>query len=278
MLVPHEQSSCRRDGRENDWLVVAHPHNVGDRVFFSCTSEDASRRIECGSHIPRMWSPGDGVDGICNIGNPRVGAFAEADELADIDQEPDGIIGRLDRTVERQFTTQSGHLVEHRVVREHEPTGTVDDSFPAAGHLHRGRQRFGQRARTRGRVRQRETHGATMTDREDDRIWRQLDALDRNVRRGTAGEQITAAERNGEGKGGVVLDLDHGHSTSIRDAPDAVHRVATRHLQTGLDHGRAVNPVLANGRLSRRHMPAIIGRNEPIEHGRAIPRRDRAGV
>ena len=107
---------------------------------------------------------------------------------------------------------------------------------------------------------------AAMPDGEHERRGRELDALDRDGRDRTIGEDtIAARERDRDRQRRVVLDLDDGQAAGIGDGVHPLDGVAGRYPDPCLDDGRTGQSLLAHRRLARRDVPAIVGGHEPVE-------------
>ena len=93
-------------------------------------------------------------------------------------------------------------------------------------------------------------------------------------------EHVAAVERDRDRQRRLVLDLDHGQPARVGHAEHPLHDVAVRHAYPRLGHRRAVETHLPHRRFLGGHVPAIVGRDEPVERGTApgfdaTPRGDR---
>ena len=141
------------------------------------------------------------------------------------------------------------------------PGDGVGAAVPSAADRRPGRA-AGRRPRRNGARRSRTAAG------------RQLDALDRNART-AVGDGNRAGEGDGHRQGGVVRDLDQREAAAVGDGPDPVDRVAAWDPQPGLEDRGPVDASLADSGVVAGVVPAVVGRDVPVERGRTVPRLER---
>ena len=211
----------------------------------------------------RALSPGDRLGRADDLGQPRRRVVADADEFADVEQKPDRVGSRVDRTVEQQIAASRGHGLDERRVGRLEAAGAVGDRQPAARH------RLGVGHRPSWPVTSAPEVGSADSPTRTAE-WcptgNTIASAGRSIpapghRTAAAASDRRAGERDGERERRVVHDLDDRHPARCRPP---TRRVGQRHRRARGDGSRRP--------ASRR--PAV-GARSARPRGRATGRRRR---
>ena len=204
--------------------------------------------------------------------------LAQADELADAEQEADGIVGR--RRAARRAARRSGPPRRRSAAASSgsdEAARPLGQRHPAPGRRPRRRRRPGGSGPAPGPSWARATvHRRAVTDRQHDRR-RPAARCPRSARRSAAGPSAgrgrVKAQAIGSGESLVDLDDRAAHRRRRPTTPAARrHRPGTRSRvsNTGAPSSRCWRTATS----SAGRVPAVVGGDVPRQRRRAVPRHD----
>ena len=230
-------------------------------------------RLPTGHAAQSLGRRGDVADQVTG------GDLPNAHQLPRSDDEHSWVHDGIGKSAEHDLASFGDAPPHHRrttlAVRQHEAAGAFGQRPPTPRHLRRLRQ-CRQRATTRTGVRQPDAYPRPMPDRHHERLGRQLDAFNRHVGDRPLGQDTAAIERDRHRQRRLVDDLHHRDAARVSARVHRVHDVAARHAHSRLGHRRAVHSRLAHRWFVPRYVPAVVGRDVPVERWRAVPRLDPA--